>query len=278
MRKIKRLYRLIDSSIGAFHNGKIKIKKGTKLSFQPYIEKSLKDVIISRLDCIAPKNDVIIESSNCITDINTSLTTQYRCASFLSKIESASTNTILYITNKKHYDNIFYQIDNNINPLSILMNTSTLEPIYSNISHVWKNINKGDNTTLTNVMFIPDVYVFLDIKTKQLLSQPFFINLLVVSVPVLENMNDGIEKMSIEDGIKYVINNSIESAIKCGAKNLIINPYSYKLLTKNANYTANLWYDVTSQQNVIEGIDRIDFTIPTDDQYYLFYNNSPNSK
>ena len=231
---------------------------------------------------ITPKNDIIIDPSDCkAVDVNISLTTQTRCAEFLSVIETTP-QTIVVFTSKKHCDSLFiyndsYLFDNLLirNTIPYYMATSTLESIYDYIHMTWKRLNCDDSTNFTNIMYIPNIYKFKDDTLTEIIESPYMINLLVVSLPSLSKMFDGIEEPSAEDGIRYILNNTMDAAIRCGCKNLIIDPFSYKLFSKNLPYTASLWYDMIGQQNVIEAIDKIDFTIFDSSLYRLFYSSNP---
>lgn len=261
---------------------KIKLTHDCVISLNSYVTDSLKNTIISRVDGIPPKNDIIIDPSDCNTvDVNISLTTPIRCADFLSSIEDTTNQTVVVFTSKKHCTTLFNK-NNVLFDMNLLKNTipyymvsSTLEAIYTNIEKSWISINKGDESNFTNVMYIPNIYVFRDDTMKTMITSPYMINLLVVAVPRLSDMFEGVSEPVVEDGIKYVLDNTINAAIRCGCKNLIIDPFSYKLFSKNLPYTASLWYDFIGQQNVIEAIDKIDFTILDTNLYRLFYSSNP---
>ena len=61
-----------------------------------------------------------------------------------------------------------------------LMRTSLLPAIYKRIMDNWVDINDKKNLS-TNVLFIPDILVYLDKYTGEVLRYPYKVNLLLIA-------------------------------------------------------------------------------------------------
>ena len=106
--------------------------------------------------------------------------------------------------------------------------------------------------------------------TGKIRKTPYYINLLLVSVPTQKNMTDGVEELSNEDMCARIIADICEAAIKCGARDLILDPYAYKMFRKEPHITAELWYQITTGQRFIEQFESVVFTVENEELFVIF--------
>ena len=105
----------------------------------------------------------------------------------LGRMDSAENQTIvLPIVNKKKSISCFNMLNDTI--IGSLLRTSTLKPIYKRLKSEWEELNKDDKSDFVNVLYIPNILVFLDENTGKPLRQPYQINLLLISLPSTKYM------------------------------------------------------------------------------------------
>lgn len=276
MGKKKQIKRLAEANIRILRSGKLKVSKNKKIPLKPFVKESVENSIVSRLDGIISKEDVIIDTENLRCDITSNLTDEIKTVDLANRAKSVKTQTIVVSTSKKAATNIFDFI--NTDAIGMLLRTSTLGSIYSEIKDRWVDINKDDSTHFTNVLFIPKILVFLDFNTGKIRKTPLTVNLLIVATPSMSKMNENnIEEISQTDATSRVIADILDSAIKCGCKSLVLYPYGNKITQKDKSESGNLWFTITSTQRVIENIESIIFTFDDDNESdYIVFNASKN--
>lgn len=270
MSKKKKFKKLAESNIQVLKSGKLKIAKGQKINLKPFVNESIQNTVVSRLDAIISKEDVVIETSDLRVDITSNMTSDIKTAELASRVNSPNVNTVVVTVNKKDALDIFDFLDDS--SLGIILRTSTLASIYSggDVKKKWVDLNKDDNSTFTNVMFVPNIIIFIDPETGKIRKVPYNINLLIVAVPTVKKMTDGVEEVSDEDAVARIIADISDSAIRCGAKNIILNPYNYKLFKKDPHITAELWKEISTSQRFIEQFKSFIFAIENEELFIIF--------
>ena len=269
MAKKKQIKKLAEASIKILRSGKIKVAKGQKISLKPFVRDSVEKSIVSRLDGIISKEDVIIDTSNLRCDVTSNLTDEFRTADLAARVQTPKTQTIVISMTKKQILNAFDFLDGET--LGILLRTSTLGSIYSELKESWVELNDGDKTQFTNVLFIPKIMVFIDAVTGKIRKQPMYVNLLVVATPDQNKMvENGVVKVTDEMASARVIADIVEAGIKCGVKDVIINPYGNKIVAKDLALSANLWQRIVTGQHFMEQYDSYIFALEKEDQYITF--------
>ena len=161
LKKKKNDMKIAEQNIKILKSGKIKVKKGQKISLDPYIENSVENTICSRSTGIISKEDVVVSNGDVSkTDITANLSSMKRTADMLSRTSTSTTYTITHVINKKESGEIFDFLDDSI--VGILLRTSTLATIYKKIKDEWLDLNNEDKTSFFNVLYIPNIFVFLD--------------------------------------------------------------------------------------------------------------------
>ena len=224
--KKKKSKMIAEANIKILKSGKIKVKKGQKISLDGYIANSINDVVCSRSEGIIPKEDIQIEPSDKKVAVNIGLSSMKRTLGLLS-MEEGTTYTIVHLISKKEHDKIFDFLDESI--IGTLLRTSTLASIYKKIKTRWVDLNKDDKTNFTNVLMIPNIFVFLDENTGKLRKKPFSVNLLLIAEPSVKDMSEGIEEVSKEDAVKRIITDVYDIAVKLKMEHVIIAPFCHKL-------------------------------------------------
>lgn len=266
----KKHKKLAESNIKILKSGKIKIAKGEKINLKPFVNDSIKNTIVSRIDGIISKEEVNIDTENLRVDITTNMTNDIKTSELVSRVSSPKTSTIVLVINKKDATDVFNFL--NISSLGIILRTSTLASIYSDteVKDKWVELNKEDTTSFTNVLFVPKIMMFINPENGKILKTPYYINLLLLAVPTVKNMSDGVEAVSDFDANARIISDICDSAIKCGAKDLIYNPYGYKLFRNDPHTTAELWNEISTSQRFIEQLSSVIFAIEEEELFIVF--------
>lgn len=264
--KKKKNKKIAKSNIKILASGKIKILKG-KVNIKPYVKESIKASVVSRLDGIISKEDVVIDTPS--ETIYTRYMTNPVDASRLFKANSTDTPTIVVTMQKSKVTKSFDFLKSNT--IGNLLRISSLASIYSEIRDQWVELNKDDNSEFTNVLFIPDIVVFLDMKSGDLNDTIYKVNLLIVAPPAPEKMvENNLDEVNDTAAASRIIADIVESSIKCGAKNIIVDPYCHKILGKDKSDTALLWERVITGQRFKEQIKSISFAIEDEANFVIF--------
>lgn len=282
-KKNKKLKKIATNVSYRMKNGEIKVGKGEYINIDEYIKYSNDNLIISRLDNIISKEDVLVDTSDCQVDIKTLMTNELYSAEALTSIKSNKTYTIVLPVSKKDAISCFDYLEYTI--LSAILRTSTLGYVYNNIKETWVAMNSENTSSFTNVLFIPKVLEFIDFKKGKVRSKErmFNINVLLVAVPsknaIIEEVEDNDNKVD-ENDVNTVLSSRViadicDAAIKCGCKDLIIDPFGYKFLDNDKTNASTLWKEITSSQRFIENIDTITFTTEGNSNYVVFSSANP---
>ena len=288
LKKKKKIKKLAEANIKILKSGKIQFSKKQKIDLSLFANEAIEGAVVSRLDGIISKEDVVIDTEGLRCDTLTTMMSDIKIAELTSQVsqtaiteqgiknsvKTVNPSTIVITINKKDAIDVFDFLEGGT--LGDILRCSTLASIYSNenIKPAWVELNKDDNSNFTNILYIPKVMVFIDRETREIRKVPYYIDLLIVAVPSVKRMKiddeNNVEEVSIEDATARVIADIAEAAIKCGCKDLIFDPYAYKLFTKEPRTTANLWYLMTSSQRFIEQIHSINFALEREDAFITF--------
>lgn len=263
--KRKKREKVADKTIEILESGKVKFNKDQKVSLKPYIQDSLDKVVCNRMDSILTQEDVVLEE-NLKTNITINLSSMKRTLE-LNALSTNDAYTIVTIFNKKNVEDIFDFLSDDI--IGYLLRTSTLAAIYKEEKESWMKLNVDDTTAFTNVLYIPEIFVFLDDVTGKPRKKPFKVNLLLLSEATKKKLNltDNPEDV---DPVKKYIEDVFETSIKVGAKKLIISPFSHEYFLDDERYTSELWIGCSEKQRNNDNITSIDYAIDEDDSYIIF--------
>ena len=258
-------------SVKILESGKIVFKKDEKIDIGPFVETSINDAKISRLEGIPSKEEIIIDATeNYRVNVSSNCSSIARIVDLFGNIETTEVQTIVIPTTKKKALNI-----EDVDIIKWLGKSSTFAAAYSKLKKTWVDLNEDDNSSFTNVMFIPKLYIFLEKKGK-LRKKPIIVNLLVVALPSINKAKSGIEATDDIEYTNRIITDTIDACIKCGCKSVVVEPYAMNALQNDVHYTARYWYGKTETQRVIENIKNITFSIDNDDLYVIFCKSKQN--
>lgn len=267
-KKFLKSWNMNSKSIEILESGKIKFKKDKKVDLGLFVETSINDAKISRLEGIPSREEIVIDGSNNYRiETSTNCSSITRIIELVSSIDSTEVQTIVLPMTKKKAAHLE---DNEI--VAWLGKSSTFASAYSKLEKSWDELNKDDNTSFTNVLFIPKLYIFLEKKGK-IRKKPIIVNLMVVAVPSMNKAKDGLETIDEIEYTNRIINDSIEACIRCRCKSIVVDPFSMNSLQKDVHYTSKYWHGKTETQRVIENIRNITFSIDNDDLYVIFCKN-----
>ena len=257
------------AGIKILKSGKVKFSKDHKIDLSTFVNESVENSIVSRLDGIISKEDVVIDMDEVNRKVRTLLMSEYLIASSDYAINSSITKTIVIPINKKKALKCFDFLDDGV--IGSLLRTSTFASIYKKLKNDWKELCKNDASNISNVLFVPKVMVFLYDGNGEVREIPFYVNVLIVAVPPTKYMeNDTIEEISDDVLCKRYVNDMLESAIKCGCKDAIINPFSEKALTNDLSNTAKVWADFVSTQRYKENFNSLSFSTEEQNLFIVF--------
>lgn len=255
------------------------LKKEKEMSLDTLTKPSIDNAIVSRLDGIPTKERIIV-NNEIVTPPNVyvSKLSEIEALEYLSSCDNDENNvepfefTLIIADTKKRVLRMFeYDYVSYTNPIDYLNRVSTLPDVYKAVENRWVELNKDDSTNFTNVMYLPEIIIFLTTNRK-LRKDWIKLNLLVVAIPTQNDMGNDIESLSDQGACKYTIGNMMDAAIKCGARNLIINPHQNKLLRKDLYMTSDLWMRALLTTPVKENIESIHFVPRAHDDFIIFKN------
>ena len=268
----KQRRKMAESNFKILKSGKLKVKKGQKINLRPFITNSVENSVVGRLDGIISKENVVVDTEDLHQNVTSNMLSDIHVASLAAKTEKPGISTLVVTVNKKNALDAFDLMRDD--SLGILLRTSTLTSCYMELKQEWKDLNEEDNSNFTNVLYVPEVMVFVDPDTGKLLKKPFKVNIIILAIPTKKNMSEqGVEEFTDEMAASRVIADIMDSAIKLGCKDIIIDPYCHKYLISMPYDAGKLWNNIVSTQRCIEQFKSIIFAIE-DEELFVSFNAS----
>ena len=265
----KQRRKMAESNFKILKSGKLKVKKGQKINLRPFITNSVENSVVGRLDGIISKENVVVDTEDLHQNVTSNMLSDIHVASLAAKTEKPGISTLVVTINKKNALDAFDLMRDD--SLGILLRTSTLTSCYMELKQEWKNLNEDDNSNFTNVLYVPEIMVFVDPDTGKLLKKPFKVNIIILAIPTKKNMSEqGVEEFTDEMAASRVIADIMDSAIKLGCKDIIIDPYCHKYLISMPYDAGKLWNNIVSTQRCIEQFKSIIFAIEDEELFVSF--------
>lgn len=265
----KQRRKMAESNFKILKSGKLKVKKGQKINLRPFITNSVENSVVGRLDGIISKENVVVDTEDLHQNVTSNMLSDIHVASLAAKTEKPGISTLVVTVNKKNALDAFDLMRDD--SLGILLRTSTLTSCYMELKQEWKNLNEDDNSNFTNVLYVPEVMVFVDPDTGKLLKKPFKVNIIILAIPTKKNMSEqGVEEFTDEMAASRVIADIMDSAIKLGCKDIIIDPYCHKYLISMPYDAGKLWNNIVSTKRCIEQFKSIIFAIEDEELFVSF--------
>lgn len=249
--------------------GRVKYSDDKKVDLTPFINESINNTLISELDAVISKEDVKVDEDDNKCSI----------VSMLKVKEDAFANkTFVVSVNRKQLVNSFDFLKDT--RIGALLRSSTLSSIYYPIKDLWKKLVESDKSK-TYVMYVPKIFVFANLSEMDLYENSVFTNLLLVVTPTSDDIREANDKEMTKTDIKtHIITDILEAVIKTGNHNVIIDPYSHKVLDDDKYESGSLWNDISTSVRVDENIHSIifDFTFWDEEDFKLFISTAKEDK
>lgn len=268
-KKKKKKLKLAKKSVKILQSGKIKISKDQKIDISDLTADSIENAVVSRLDGIISKEDVVINASDMKVDAGINLLSLSDSMDHMAKLNSDKVNTIVITVPKKAALSCFdFSFSTE---LGEILRRSTLAPVYKHLKDEWVKLNENDATNFTNVMYVPGLTVFLD-EYGNFMPVKYKINVLILAIPHKKFMAENpVEEVGNGVVSRRVVADILDASIKCGCKHLIVDPHCYPALRKDNDHTTALWKEALHTQRVIEQVRSLTFAIEHEELYYKFH-------
>ena len=241
--------------------GRVKYSDDKKVDLTPFINESINNTLISELDAVISKEDVKVDDNDSKCHIVSMLKV---------KEDTFANRTFVVSVNRKQLVNSFDFLKDT--RIGALLRSSTLSSIYYPIKDLWKKLVDSDKSK-TYVMYVPKIFVFANLSEMDLYEDSVFTNLLLVVTPTSDDIREANDKEMTKTDIKtHIITDILEAVIKTGNHNVIIDPYSHKVLADDKYESGSLWNDISTSVRVDENIHSIifDFTFWDEEDFKLF--------
>jgi hypothetical protein len=249
--------------------GRVKYSDDKKVDLTPFINESINNTLISELDAVISKEDVKVDEDD----------NKCHIVSMLKVKEDTFANrTFVVSVNRKQLVNSFDFLKDT--RIGALLRSSTLSSIYYPIKDLWKKLIDSDKSK-TYVMYVPKIFVFANLSEMDLYEDSVFTNLLLVVTPTSDDIREANDKEMTKTDIKtHIITDILEAVIKTGNHNVIIDPYSHKVLADDKYESGSLWNDISTSVRVDENIHSIifDFTFWDEEDFKLFISTAKEDK
>ena len=273
MGRKKYIKNLAKASLKITNSGKIKVDKNHKIDITPFVKDSVEKSVVSRLSALISKESVAVDATDMRCCSNNVMLPEINIAQTLYN-ESAPIEdmpTICITVPKSKALEIFDFLDSGCT--GEILRVSTLASVYKQIKQAWVDLNEDDPTEDSNIMYVPNVMFFVDLRTGKPSKHPFKANILVVAVPSKKNMvkdKTSTEDITDEYAVHKIVNDTVEAAIRLGVKELIIDPLSAKFLRKNVSLVGYEWETLISSQRVMENLKEVSFSLTNDEAFVRF--------
>lgn len=249
--------------------GRVKYSDDKKVDLTPFINESINNTLISELDAVISKEDVKVDDNDSKCHIVSMLKV---------KEDTFANRTFVVSVNRKQLVNSFDFLKDT--RIGALLRSSTLSSIYYPIKDLWKKLIDSDKSK-TYVMYVPKIFVFANLSEMDLYDDSVFTNLLLVVTPTSDDIREANDKEMTKTDIKtHIITDILEAIIRTGNHNVIIDPYSHKVLADDKYESGSLWNDISTSVRVDENIHSIifDFTFWDEEDFKLFISTAKEDK
>lgn len=258
--------------------GEIRMNRKVVINMDDLTKPSIDKTIGARIDCLEDKSDVALDKE-AILDVsatNTDLMQHYHLWSKIGKGVNASldktkmdpfpwNSTIVVMLPHKKACSAFSIYDSS--PLGRLMRNSNLPLVMRAIGNRWRGLieeNEGSDC----ILYVPDLVYF---DGSNVMNTDVRFNLLVYVTRKKRYIYEESDVETKATPQKEMIHNLLTSAVKLGIKDIMINPVDHPLLQADGYATVDAWHEEESDPTVRCNIERIQYCIPNEDDYIIFW-------
>lgn len=269
MSKESKLIKRAKQSMKILKSGKIMVKGDQEIDLSPFIKQSTEEAVVSRLNGIISKEDVVIDEAGKELDVKYTLQPLMKTVELDAQIPSdGELSTMIIPIKKKSAITAFDFLADG--PLGELLRSSSFASSYKKIKKQWVELNKNDSSEFTNVLYIPNIMIFMDPKTGKFRKEPYKINVLILALPTKSQfINEERPTVTTEDAVFWIIADILESAIRLGTKKIILDPFEPKLLKKERACTADAWARALSGDKIRSQFKSINFAFENDANFVV---------
>lgn len=265
---------MVDFGIRILESGKLKLQKGCVISLDEISKNSIDNTIGSRVDALEDNSKVSSDESPKlqVRAINDS---QMHCYKILSRISMEPTRTLVVTLTRKEAKRAFNYMDNTV--IGTLLRTTNLGRIYDAVRSNWYEL-LGKSEAMDCILYIPSITIIADEDIRSILDTPNrTVNLLLYvekdrkCILEMDEFVYGKGEDALEKRMENMVHGVLESAVRLGCTDLIIDPFGNKLLMKDPYLTVDIWHKQVQDSRIKNHVEVIDFSIANDDRFIIFW-------
>lgn len=244
-------------------------KSATVVDLDEFIKTSIEGTFVSKIDAIPTKENIVVDTTEVVpTHSMVYFMSPFRAMDFISREDEPGNKayTLVVTIPKKRVADMRDASDT----VDALAKYSTFNEIFTGaVEAEWLKYNADEKSPDTNVLFIPQVFVYKD-RRGRVVPYPFKVNLCVLALPAKKYSSEGMEKVGREEYAKRVIDDVFETNIRAGNTRLIIDPYELPFFSKETNLGSELWHKAVESQRVHENITDCIFAVESHANFSAF--------
>ena len=264
---------LVSMGIRILKSGKLKLSKGYVISMDELSKDAIANTIGSRYEALEDNSAVSSDTSKKgeVCGQWCSLMKTYR---MMSKVDEAGNEelTIVYPIARKHASEIFDYAGSTV--IGQLLRISNLGTIYNAVHENWTNLLKASKS-MDCLLYIPGITIFADDELRIFTEKQTKVNLLlfVVRGKVSEAPDFLEDEEKPETDNSTVADRVLDSAVKLGCTNLLVDPLSFKNYQKDVREAGKEWKKAVEDESNATHLHTVTFCVEDDDDFIVFWKN-----
>ena len=272
---VKKIKKNAEKNLSILGKCKFRLFDGAKIKFKHDVNASVEKTKMGKLENLLFKENVVVDKVELKSSITTTtLATAMETVTALETLNgyTAKRQTVVITMNKSDITESFDMLKDTT--LGEILRTTFFPLVYKKVADQWKELNNGDKSDSTNVLYVPDVLYYLNDATGKIKHTLTFINVLILAIPDKKYIKNGEVENRTDDEmyIGRIIGDILDASIRVEAKDVIFNPFEPKALKKDTSITANCWKVITSSKRVLENMNSIILTTDNVDADFITLN------
>ena len=249
--------------------GEVRMNRKVVIDMNDVTKPSINGTIGSRIDCLEDHSDVSLEKEPIlqVNAVNDTLMHHYHIMSQIGYDPEHLPTLVVTVPHKHAVDEFTV---NGSGILPDLMRNSNLPLVMRAVVKNWRGLleeNEGSDC----ILFIPAL-IYFGGSGKGLLNMNTRFNLLLYATKKKRYIYD--EEDYNKDPakiVKYLVKNILDSIVKLGVKNILINPLAHPLLNDDVYEAVDAWKAEEKNPVRLQNIETLQYCIPDEDDYVLFW-------
>ena len=269
---------LISIGLKILKSGKLKLRKGYTISMEELSKDAIENTIGSRFEALEDNATVKMDNTDILV-INGQWCDSMHTYRMMSKLqeEESSPLTLVHVATRKQADRLFDYAGNSL--IGELLRCSNLGTIYKAVHANWTELLKNSKG-MDCLLYVPGITVFADEELGIFTEKQSKVNLLLYIVKgkstAFEDTNifgtpSNDESETKESELESVAAHVLESAVRLGCEELIIDPLSYKDYARDVEEASATWHQAMQNERVKTHIKQITFCVDDDDDFIIFW-------